>query len=98
VRLLQAIAALASERATAIAASSQLAGQQLGGAVQQLQGSQQSIAAAAADSDKADAALATQLAGAATKIGEEATGGPDGCLQLTLLCRHRGSANCCKTC
>jgi hypothetical protein len=83
--VLQAMAALAREQATAIAASSQQAGQQLAGAVQQLQGSQQSIAAAAADSNKADAALATQLVGAATKIGQEATGGA-GSRVDALLC------------
>lgn len=71
---LQAVSALASERAASIVASSKEAGQQLAGAVQQLQGSQQSIAAAAGDSHKADTALASQLASAAGKIGEETTG------------------------
>jgi hypothetical protein len=69
------MSALSSERAASIVASSKEAGQQLAGAVQQLQGSQQSIAAAAGDSHKADTALAIQLASAAGKIGEETTGG-----------------------
>lgn len=70
----QAISSLASERTASIAASSKEAAQQLAGAVQQLQGSQQSITAAAEGSNKADTALATQLASAAGAISEETTG------------------------
>jgi hypothetical protein len=70
----QAISSLANERTGSIYASSKEAAQQLAGAVQQLQGSQQSILAAAECSNNADTALAKQLAGAAGTISEETTG------------------------
>jgi hypothetical protein len=68
------ISSLASERTASIVASSKEAAQQLAGAVQQLQGSQQSISAAAEGSNKADTTLAKQLATAAGSISEETTG------------------------
>lgn len=70
----QAFSTLASEGAAKVAAQGQNSSQQLASAVQELQGSTQALQAAAADSHKADSALASSLAGATASVSKEASG------------------------
>lgn len=94
----QAVANLALERASNIAASREEASQQLDGSMQQLQGTQQTISTAVQDASKADAALATQLASNAASASEEANGMHHCLCRLahTCLCSATAAQHCLK--
>jgi len=68
------MATLVSDSTAKVTASTVQASEQLAGAVNRLHGSSQAMAAAAKESNAADADLATKLAAAAAHMGDDTTG------------------------
>lgn len=72
--LVQAMATLVSDSTAKVTASTVQASEQLAGAIDRLHSSNQTMAAAAKESNTADTDLATKLATAAAQIGDDTTG------------------------